>query len=71
VVSKPFREKWVGKPLVERAKSEAKHMGVKYLNVEPVARNMEPSDSTMNWASQTQGRYSFSLISRTKNGTKA
>ena len=31
----------MGKQLVERIISEAKHMGVKYLNVEPVARNVE------------------------------
>ena len=41
VVSKPFREKGVGKQLVERVINEAKQMSVKYLNVEPVVRNVE------------------------------
>jgi len=39
VVSKPYRNKGVGKRLVETVIAHARERGIKFLNVEPVARN--------------------------------
>jgi ribosomal protein S18 acetylase RimI-like enzyme len=41
VVNKDYRCKSIGKQLVERVISEAHQMGTKYLDVSPVARNLE------------------------------
>ncbi len=44
VVSKGFRYKGVGTQLVLKVIDEARALGVKYLNVEPVVRNIEAID---------------------------
>ena len=41
VVAKAFRDKGAGKQLARTLINEAKKLGAKYLNVEPVARNAE------------------------------
>jgi N-acetylglutamate synthase-like GNAT family acetyltransferase len=41
IVSETYREKGVGRMLVEKAVDEAQKKGVKFLNVMPVARNEE------------------------------
>ncbi len=41
IVSKDYRHKKIGKQLVEKAISEAHQIGVKYLDVAPVARNLD------------------------------
>ncbi len=44
IVSKDYRYKSVGKQLIERTILEAKKIGIRYLNVKTVARNLEAID---------------------------
>ena len=41
IVSRPYRHKGVGRSLIEVVVSEARRLGVKFLSVRPVARNVE------------------------------
>jgi N-acetylglutamate synthase-like GNAT family acetyltransferase len=41
IVSKTYRGKGVGKQLIEAVVSEARKIGVRFLNIKPVARNMK------------------------------
>ena len=41
IVSKPYRKKGIGKRLIETVITEAHKLGIRYLNVKPVARNVE------------------------------
>jgi len=45
IVSKAYRGKGIGKRLIERVVSEARKMGVRYLSIKPVARNV----NTIRW----------------------
>ena len=45
IVSKAYRGKGIGKRLIERVVSEARKMGVRYLSIKPVARNVK----TIRW----------------------
>jgi GNAT superfamily N-acetyltransferase len=41
IVTKAYRDKGVGKQLIETVISEARQIGVRLLNIKPVARNMK------------------------------
>jgi GNAT superfamily N-acetyltransferase len=41
IVSKPHRHKGIGKQLISAVVSEARNLGVRFLNVKPVARNIQ------------------------------
>jgi len=41
IVSKAYRHKGIGKQLIDTVVSEARNMGVRFLNVAPVARNIK------------------------------
>ena len=41
IVSQPYRYKGIGRGLVETVIAEARRLGVRFLSVKPVARNIE------------------------------
>ena len=55
IVSKPYRRRGIGKQLIETAINEARKTGIKFLNIAPVARNVQTIKYVYNLGFQKLG----------------
>lgn len=55
IVSKPYRRRGIGKQLIETTINEARKTGIKFLNIAPVARNVQTIKYVYNLGFQKLG----------------